>query len=358
MLIKPERKQKVKSLKTEKVKTNLLMLVVIIVCVFSSCQKEIFDEVVPVNPKFILTQLAKIQLPTEEEVKVKLSEQQTLKFASVAPVSAKIFALSDYTCEIKNDKAVKTGIYIEVNNSGYFSRVFTLYQTFKIIDGKIDDTKYDLKVQAGCPFSKVIKVKDELNTNYIWYWAHIYMESGEELGYFDPNEVFSESHRIEIYPIKGVTWEIQVGANVQYGLGKSRYEILSVPSIVEDLFIKNKDSESDIEVGVNFNLAKESTSFLEIPKDHYLWNCWADFWIESLYFYGEGDKLLRLEVGAAGAGDSSKRIFPSPFALSKIQVVYRGENLYLSESHNKTFSVRVSRIEGGKTYYTVGDELD
>ena len=87
------------------------------------------------------------------------------------------------------------------------------------------------------------------------------MENGEEFGYFDPNDVFLESHRLEIYPIKGVTCEIQVGGNVQYGLGKSRYEIFSIPKITEDLFIKNKDSQLDIEVGINFNLAKESNLF-------------------------------------------------------------------------------------------------
>lgn len=339
-------------------KIFIMLVVMFAVVMLPSCQKDIYEEVVPFNPKFILTELAKKQLPTEEEVKVKLSEQQILKSGSTATVSVKIFALLDYTYEIKNDKAVKTAIYIEVNNSGYFSRVFTLYQTFAIVNGKLDDTKYDLKVQAGCPFSKVIKVKDELNTNYIWYWAHLYMENGEELGYFDPNEVFTESHRIEIYPIKDVTCEIKVGANIQYGLGKNRYEILSIPSIKEDLFINNKDSESDIEVNVNFSLAKESSSFLEIPKDHYLWNTWSDFWVESIYLYSEDGKFLRLEISGAGAGDSSNRIFPVPFELGKIQVTYRGENLYWSENHNKTFSVRVGRVEDGKTYYIVGDELN
>lgn len=343
----------------------MLLVVIFVASFFPSCEKE---EVLPIAPEqpveasvldidAIRTKLGTIPLPTEEEVKVKLSEQQTLKSASIATLSAKIFTLLEYTYEISNYKAVKNSLCIEVNNSGYFSRVFTLYQTFAIVNGKIDDTKYDLKVQAGCPFSKVIKVKDELNTNYIWYWAHLYMENGEELGYFDPNEVFSESHRLEIYPIKGVTWEIQVGANVQYGLGKNRYEILSVPIIKEDLFIKNKDSQSDIEVSINFNLAKESNLFLEIPKDHYLWNAWSDFWIESIFLYSQDGKNLRLEVGSNGVGDSSKRIFPVPFALGQIQVAYRGENLYISEGYVKSFSVRVSRIEDGKTYYIVGDEL-
>ena len=204
MLIKPERKQKLNHLKRKKVKNYLLVIVVIILGMFSSCKKELMEN--PIDVERNRAEMAQAANPPNNEVQVFI-ENGNLKSANIEDDASliEIFPLDSRTYEIYTDKAVKYFVYYEININGYRQKMLTFSQIYPVKDGKVDLSQYVLDdIQVGCPFNRYFTLKNGNDISQLTYFFHF--DDGRQFTYFGDRN----SYRIQIPPIAGVKIQLTV----------------------------------------------------------------------------------------------------------------------------------------------------
>lgn len=117
---------------------NLIALLAIAVLTLASCSKS--DEPSSVNREVIREQLAKLSVPSAQEIQGKLSA--SLRSASGESVSQRVLPLDKDYYEVEQYSAVKRLQYYEIASNGTIKRLVQVTQTFQIKDGVLDTTRW------------------------------------------------------------------------------------------------------------------------------------------------------------------------------------------------------------------------
>lgn len=292
-------------------KNFFVFLFVVIIVVFTSCQKE--EIVIPVNIETIRAQLVEFPVPSKEEVQSKISEQNSLKSASNESVTlTRIFPLEEWTYEINDNYANKYLIYYELNKDGYREKLLTIRQEFQIVDGEIDESGYGLEISIGCPFSKIFYVNNRDYLNQITVFFHF--NDGAEFAYYLDRSYLGE---VKLPPIADGKWQL----SVTYDDGDMRQSFMSnlIDWNNESITLKfNIKSSSNVHLKINREYLKDATLIQVVGKDEN-----GNFQYFLIPINGEGfDEIIAL--------------FDLPFQINRIYICG----------------------DSGCRYYHIGDDFD
>lgn len=231
-------------------------LFIIVLLSITSCKKEDDMPVVNTDVEAVRAQLLAVSIPSKEEIQLILSEKPEAKSKSLSDdgnlglMLVQIFALDQQTYMVGSETATKSLVYYEINQNGYRKKFLTIYQSFKVKDGRVDTVSYNIDYEVGCPFSRNFYLKNSNNISQLSYFFRF--NNGNQFGYFgDMNYGL-----IKLPPIAEGKWQLEV----KYDDGDMRQTFMT--DLIDfysksnqlnlRLEVKTENTISVLEIGKNF----------------------------------------------------------------------------------------------------------
>jgi len=306
-------------------KNFVSFIVVAILVIFSSCQKDLVDNLF--DGEKIKMQLLELPAPSTEVFQNFLLEGPSLKSATDEGQNlslVQVFLLDYESLSIDGNSALRYFVYYEINANGYRQKFLTIEQKFQINDGILDEDSGELtQFYIGCPFSKTF---DFSNSNYFYgINCMFHFDDGREFFYFSE----SNSNSVKLPPIYGGRWQLHVSCND----GDMRQEFMT--NLI--------DYHNDDLISLKFEIKDENVvSYFVVAKEvlH------SD--VISIQLRGEESEnsLYYKSYRISRDGNSDDLIYPAPFKIKSILLCRQDRcKQYFTED------MEVSYDDNGIIYY-------